>query len=63
MEQIETRAMNIDAHIKGMVERPTRLDESYQPGISYLKEAQGHEESKKPVILPTNRVNAQGIIV
>ena len=54
--------MNFDEQIKATVQRPQLLNESFQPGITHLKEmSRPAEKTFKPEtsVLPQNRVMSQ----
>ena len=38
LDKLETEFMDFDEHIKQLVLSPTMLDETYQPGVTHLKE-------------------------
>ena len=58
----EQDLMNFDEQIKATVQRPQLLNESFQPGITHLKEmSRPAEKTFKPEtsVLPQNRVMSQ----
>ena len=60
--QTEVDLTAFDQQIKEMLIRPTMLNETFQPGISHLKDLNNISEKKSsivPTVLPQNKVMAQ----